>query len=190
MSATAGTHTSMQLRASLTTFTLASAFWSGQIVSSSSSQAPAESERRGLGLEQATVFIETPSAWLPVVEERIRASVRPLDVNDGLTTEYLAVEAAWAAINFFRMGAAFLPTEPHIYATHQGDLVAEFETPDLQMTTVISKAEIILFAVLASDRDNPIQGVIQGVSKLVTAQLSTFMQKIDAVRHGKVAASR
>jgi hypothetical protein len=83
--------------------------------------------------DSAEVWIEpytltAPNGCLPIVETRIRGSVLPDEYGREPSTEWLSEGAANAAIAFFRNGADLLPTEPHIYGTKSGDLVAEFET--------------------------------------------------------------
>ena len=67
-------------------------------------------------------------AWLSEVERRIRDSIVPIEYSDLTSTEYLNEAAGSAALSFFQNNADLLPAEPHIYGTHDGDLVAEFET--------------------------------------------------------------
>lgn len=92
-------------------------------------QLPQEEIRsREVRIKTYIPVLHAANAWLSVIEERIRASIRP-DKNEGEeSTEWLNSHAAAEAISFFRSVADLLPTEPHISATRSGDLVAEFET--------------------------------------------------------------
>jgi hypothetical protein len=113
-------------------------------------------------IEPYTLYLTAPNSWLPIVESRIRGSVFPDGYEHEPSTEWLSERAANAAISFFRNGADLLPTEPHIYGTKSGDLVAEFETANGSMTSVVSDKQTILFAVLTADdrTTKAIKGVV------------------------------
>lgn len=138
-----------------------------------------------------TPVLHAASAWLSIVEERIRASVRP-DENEGEeSTEWLTSHAATEAIGFFQRVADLLPTEPHISATRSGDLVAEFETPACSMTSVVSDRETVLFGVSNSDPDKPFQAVIRRGSNQLREELIRFTRQLLLVSDGKkMVASR
>jgi len=146
-------------------------------------------ELRGVWIEPYAPYLNAQSSWLPTLESRIRASVVPDEYEGEESTEWLNEDAANAAITFFRAGADLLPTEPHIYATRSGDLVAEFETSAGNMTTVISDHGTILFAVLASDPENPIQDIVCRGSNHFRDQLRSFTKKLFAESHGPVESA-
>jgi hypothetical protein len=92
----------------------------------------------------------TPIAatWLPAVEKRISASIATTDgeyVNDG---SWVDVDIARQALAFFQATSDVLPSEPYMYTSTQGDLVAEFQTSRGNMTSIVGKASIINFAVI------------------------------------------
>jgi hypothetical protein len=138
-----------------------------------------------------TPVLSAANAWLSIVEERIRASIRP-DKNEGEdSTEWLSSHAAAEAISFFQRVADLLPTEPHISATRSGDLVAEFETPACSMTSVVSDRDTVLFGVSSSDPDKPVQVVIRRGSNRLREELKTFTRELNSVSHGqKMVASK
>jgi hypothetical protein len=131
-----------------------------------------------------TPVLYAANAWLSVVEERIRASIRPNENEGGESTEWLNSHAAAEAISFFRSVADLLPTEPHISATRSGDLVAEFETSICTMTSVVSDRETVLFGISNSDPDKPVQTVIRRGSNRLREELKTFTREL-SVSHGK-----
>lgn len=141
-------------------------------------------------IEPYIPYINAPNSWLPVVEARIRDSIFPGEKESEISTEWLTEDAANAAIAFFRTGADLLPTEPHIYATKSGDLVAEFETPAGSMTGIVSDNKTILFAVLATNPHEPIQSVIRRGSNRFRDELRSFTRKLTPGSHGKMAAPR
>jgi len=134
-----------------------------------------------------TPVLTTANAWLATLEARIRASIRPDDLEE--STEWLNRYAADAAISFFRNVADLLPTEPHIAATRSGDLVAEFETSASSMTTVVSGAETILFGVRSADQ-SPIHAVIRRGSNRLRDEVKTFARELRSESHGNMDASR
>jgi hypothetical protein len=86
--------------------------------------------------------------WLPNVERRIRNSTNPPDtqyVNDG---RFLSASIAQKAMEFFESTSDVLPSEPYIYTSMHGDLVAEFRTARGSMTNIIGQTSVITFAVI------------------------------------------
>src|ERR1700730_2758375 len=137
-------------------------------------------------IEPYPLYLTAPNSWLPIVETRIRGSVLPDEYEREPSTEWLSEGAANAAIAFFRNGADLLPTEPHIYGTKSGDLVAEFETANGSMTSVVSDKQTILFAVLTGD-DEPIQTIIRRDSNRFRDELRSITTKLAAgSSHGKM----
>jgi hypothetical protein len=145
--------------------------------------------------DSAEVWIEpytltAPNGCLPIVETRIRGSALPDEYGREPSTEWLSEGAANAAIAFFRNGADLLPTEPHIYSTKSGDLVAEFETANGSMTSVVSDKQTILFAVLTGD-DEPIQTIIRRGSNRFRDELRSITTKLaSGSSHGKMESTK
>ena len=134
-----------------------------------------------------TPVLRLASSWLSVVEQRIRASVRPdeYESENDESTEWLNGHAAAEAIRFFQQVADLLPAEPHISATIAGDLVAEFQTPACHMTSVISDTKTILFGVTTSDPDRPVQAIIRRGSNRLRDDLKSFTLELNPVSNGK-----
>jgi hypothetical protein len=132
--------------------------------------------------------LATANGWLAIVEERIRASIRPDEEDGGESTEWLNRYAADAAINFFRNVADLLPAEPHIAATRSGDLVAEFETATCSLTSVVSDRETILFGVRKAER-SPVHAVIRRGSNRLREEVKTFTRALNSVSNGNLDPS-
>lgn len=141
-------------------------------------------------IEKYTPYLNSPTGWLPQVEARIRDSVVPPRSGEEPSCEWLAQDAANAAIAFFRQGADLLPTEPHIYGTENGDLVAEFETPTSTMTGVVSDTQTILFGYLLAAPHEPMQAVIARGSNHYRDDLKSFTKKLSPRPHGKMASTK
>jgi hypothetical protein len=77
------------------------------------------------------------------------------------SAEWLDLNSATLALQFFSATADLLPGEPYIYATHSGDLVAEFEAETANLTAVISEAHIILFAATKNAVTSPKEHIIK-----------------------------
>ena len=107
------------------------------------------------------------AAWLPVVQKRIVASVVPPNaeyVNDG---RWLTQEIATQAFNFFQAASDVLPSEPYVYTSIEGDLIAEFKGSRGTMTNVIGKTSVIAFAVIDGNIINTSPQFLDGnISKL------------------------
>lgn len=147
-------------------------------------------ETQSVRIEDYKPYLTSPNSWLSVVESRIRDSIKPDEYEIENSAEWLTADAAHAAIAFFRSGAEAFPTEPHIYATNNGDLVAEFETLQGTMTSVVSDDETVLFAVLASDPQEPIQKIIRRGSNNFKEELRSVTKKLSAGQHGKMESAK
>lgn len=146
--------------------------------------APKEEATAEVRIPAYAPFITAPSAWLQAIEARILASVRLDESRGEPSTEWLNSSSAVAAIDFFRLGADLLPTEPHIYASRSGDLVAEFETPAGNLTCVVTEGETVLFAAPKAPSGEPFHGTIATGSKTLRDELRAFTQKMFSESHG------
>lgn len=141
-------------------------------------------------IESYTPYLNSPSSWLAQVESRIRDSVVPQSGEEQPSCEWLAQDAAYAAIAFFRQGADLLPTEPHIYGTESGDLVAEFETSHATITSIVSDTKTILFGYLLAAPEEPFQAVIAKGSNHYREDLKSFTKKLSSRSHGKMESTK
>src|SRR5260370_18624549 len=76
--------------------------------------------------------------WLDTVKRRIKHSIMPKDQEIENVGQWLTEEIANAASTFFEEASDLLPSEPFIYASRQGDLVAEFTPKFGSLTTIYS----------------------------------------------------
>ena len=137
--------------------------------------------------------LRAPS-WLSAVERRIRDSTHA-DLSISSSREnadgrFLTREVANAAISFFRQSADLLPSEPYIYSSQQGDLVAEFESKHGILTSVISPNWVILFAGV---HGMPVERTVQPQQDSAAAVRSAVRDIADMLRtghHGTVDAGR
>lgn len=131
-------------------------------------------------LQSATLL---PATWLATVQDRIRRSIIPhAQENDG---RYLDKEIVSTAVTFFEQTSDLLPSEPHIYSSNRGDLVAEFRGVDGSMTGIISKDFAVLFAVANGDAIQ--ETMTLGKSRRATRNdLQLFTEKVRARLHGSV----
>jgi hypothetical protein len=88
------------------------------------------------------------AAWLNAVQRRIKMSTAPVGRNIGNDRRWLSQDIADAAIAFFKTTSDVLPSEPYIYSSLKGDLVAEFSSTHGTMTNIISETSVIVFAVV------------------------------------------
>jgi hypothetical protein len=86
------------------------------------------------------------SPWLLKVELRIQGSLIDPNSPSKDQSRYLDWEVGAAALKFFRETADLMPSEPYMYASTEGDLVAEFNGDGGSLTIVIARDHIILFA--------------------------------------------
>src|SRR5688572_28889344 len=72
--------------------------------------------------------IDGEPSWLPIVQERIFNSIASEEeqaINDG---RWISSDVAIAAGSFFSIAANILPGEPHLSASEEGELIAQFLT--------------------------------------------------------------
>jgi hypothetical protein len=92
--------------------------------------------------------------WLTSVQERVYRSIMPIRQieNDG---RWLSYDIAQTASNFFQVTSDVLPGEPYVYASEDGDLIAEFSAKHGTLTSIVTPTFVILFAVV--DKGVPIE---------------------------------
>lgn len=86
------------------------------------------------------------ASWLPIVEQRIKASVTPEGCPEQTNGAWLKTKVGSAAVDFFRSMSTALPGEPYIYASRAGDLVAEFVESCGKMTCIVAPNVVYVFA--------------------------------------------
>jgi hypothetical protein len=125
-------------------------------------------------------------AWLKKVQERIQNSVIPSAVteNDG---HWLSQQTAEEASDFFNKTADLLPEEPFIYGTKSGDLIAEFNGPLGNLTSIVSPTCIVLFAAVGDQP--PVETKITDPSQ-VRDGVEKMAKLLSTGRHGKVEPFR
>lgn len=93
----------------------------------------------------------SPAKWLADVERRIRNSILPSDsfvANDG---RWLAANVANVATSYFQVMSDILPSEPYIYSSRAGDLIAEFRAERGTMTAIVSATYVRTFATVKDE---------------------------------------
>lgn len=123
--------------------------------------------------------------WLADVESLIRNSIAPSRHSDLITREWLDRDAALAAIVFFRDSCDLLPSEPFVYGTAEGEMVAEFETADLRVTTVVSLDNTILFGYRRDRDDFPTQCIIRHGSNSRRDEVKAFTKALGTTQNGQ-----
>lgn len=127
-----------------------------------------------------SMIVSTPPTqsrplWTGDVLRRLRDSTAPRGMNAPLDGKWIAESVARSAAAFFSSYASFLPSEPYIYASNDGDLVAEFQGPMGRLTAIIGDMETTLFASVngrpnhwSSDSRKPEAEVVRKFSKMLT----------------------
>lgn len=121
--------------------------------------------------------------WLETVQRRIQNSILPytkINENDG---RWLKQSVANAASDFFLKAADLLPSEPYIYSSVEGDLVAEFNAAKGPLTAIVSPDFVVLFA--APSDGAPIHKSISDFEQL-RDQLKKFTDRLGAMEHGSM----
>jgi uncharacterized protein YgbK (DUF1537 family) len=106
-----------------------------------------------------------------------------IDTNDG---RWVAQDIADAADEFFQDTADLLPEEPVLYASRQGDLVAEFKGDHGTMTSIISHTFVLLFAVI--DGKSMERRVLAGGD--MRAAVLQLVERLHAGEHGALESPK
>jgi hypothetical protein len=111
-----------------------------------------ETSRPQLSDTKLESLIQAPSRiasqWLATVQERLQTSIVPKNCESENDGRWLTEDVAASASTFFEMTSDVLPSEPSIYSSQNGDLVAEFDSNHGTMTGIIAKDFVVLFAVV------------------------------------------
>jgi len=121
--------------------------------------------------------------WLCEVQERIQRSLLPRgQKNDG---RWLTEEIAVASSSFFETTSDLLPSEPYIYSSSKGDLIAEFKSDGGSMTGVITPEFVGLFAMVDGV---PVERTLSFAdpTKSMRQGLLDFTETIRTKQHGAV----
>jgi hypothetical protein len=84
--------------------------------------------------------------WLGAVQKRITDSIAIAGASPSVEGSYLDQTIAHSANSVFEMTSDILPSEPFIYRSKGGDLVAEFQADYGKLTAIISQSYVIAFA--------------------------------------------
>ena len=86
------------------------------------------------------------ASWLPDIEKQISDSISLSDsINNENDGSEISEAISQAAIGFFQTTSDLFDSEPYIYSSKRGDLVAEFRIPNANITSIIGQSFILLF---------------------------------------------
>lgn len=142
-------------------------------------------ELSGSGDTDYVPKLSAPTNWLTSIEQRIKDSIVPSDIEGVETSpEYLSPFSADRALTFFDSTSGFLPCEPYIYGTEDGDLVAEFDVSDLKLTAIITPENTILFGVSTPDKSTPAHVEIRRGCNNLRGEVRNFLTGLREGSHG------
>jgi hypothetical protein len=157
-------------------------FWSNQSFQAS----------RGSALErklEEDLRFPPLAEWLSAVERRIKNSTIPSEFKMQYTQEWLKEDVADAALRFFRNAADILPSEPFIYSSVDGDLVAEFSGTSGTLSAMISPKFVIVFAASGgATREHTFPGT--ATREELRKGVAEVTKLFDSGRHGSVGTSK
>jgi hypothetical protein len=149
--------------------------------------------RTGVSISDAVDKLGQPQTrsvplWADNVLVRIASSIEPSGLRETAPGRYISSKIASAASAFFEAHASVLPSEPYIYASEDGDLVAEFEARAGSLTAIIGDKNLVLFAKRGNGKPHYWQ---TNDPKMPEARaVEIFSRLIGAVNNGSVAAAR
>jgi hypothetical protein len=133
--------------------------------------------------------IEPTVGWLSAVERRIKNSTLPNEYQLQDTQEWLQEDAATAALSFFRNAADILPSEPFIYSSVNGGLVAEFPGTSGTLSAMISPKAVIIFAASGcKTKEHVFLG--RTTREELRRGVAEVIKLVDPFPHGSVGTSR
>jgi hypothetical protein len=132
-----------------------------------------------------TTEFRAPVAWLTDVEKRIRNSIfpRPQVFEGG--GEWLTPSSAQAALAFVRSASDYLPCEPSIHGTEEGNFVAEFQTALVRLTTLVTDHSTVLFGYRRDGNDAPLDLTIASGSNRIREQVRQFGLNLGVLQDGE-----
>lgn len=139
---------------------------------------------------EAPLRVPPLSPWLNRVERRIENSIASQEWEKGEPGRWLNENVAAAALRFFRNTADLLPAEPFIYASREGDLVAEFSGAHGTLTTIVSPQFIILFSTVDKEPfHKKLDSTADTTANSLRAELKDLILMLRDGRHGSVGSS-
>jgi hypothetical protein len=151
--------------------------------------APAAAE--SIKLDPAfTPWFPAFAPWLAAVERRISAATLPDGYQGMEQSSWISEEVGAAAIRFFQNAADILPSEPFIYGSKSGALVAEFAAANGALTTVISPNVTTFFAATKNDPEDPIQVTVRKGSNRLREELRGIAQALTGTNGQAMGPSR
>jgi hypothetical protein len=139
-------------------------------------------------LQSSTLQLPAPAPWLANVQRRLSNSVNVADAPAG---QWLSGAIVSGANSFFVAASDLLQTEPYLYSSTHGDLVAEFTAQAIPLTMVFSGSTVVAMAMV---NNQPVQTTIQLSAVRPTdirAEVAKLMSTLRAaVQNGPVAAER
>jgi len=98
-------------------------------------------------VEEISLPKPIPAKWFSRAERQIRNSVRLQGEKDAGEFETVTSGVAISAIQFFQEVSDILPTEPYLYTSTEGDLVAEFRGRQGSLTAIVGERKLWLFSI-------------------------------------------
>jgi hypothetical protein len=137
---------------------------------------------------EASIYAPKPPVpdWLSDVQTAIYKSttVGPESSSDG---RWLNQAVASAANDFFATTADLLPGRPFIYSSKEGDLVAEIETLNGSLTSIVSPTFVLLFAVV---NGVPLQPRKVSEQRDFRREVQNVAQALASGQHGDLEAAQ
>jgi hypothetical protein len=128
--------------------------------------------------------------WLDAVKRRIRDSIMPNGQEIENNGQWLTEEIASVAGTFFEEVSDLLPSEPFIYASTQGDLVAEFTPKFGSLTAIVSPKSVLLYAVVNGRPEHREVNFLGEGSTALRRDLDELTELLRTGRNGAVGSSR
>jgi hypothetical protein len=127
-----------------------------------------------------TFSATAPPSWLEAVQNAIKASIAEEPNSELIAEGRIRPEVAKGAIDFFERTADLLPSEPYLYPSDGGDLIAEMSSDNARITTIVSSSMVILFG---STKGVAFERRVSDTRSL-RAEVQRLMKCVDSAPHG------
>lgn len=131
-----------------------------------------------------------PAPWLGAVQRRLNASIG-IEGADALRDgSSLTKEVVSNANSFFEATSNLFPSEPYLYGSRNGDLIAEFEGKVGRMTVVVTSHNLIAFAVAGNETFKKQFDIVPFASAPIRHEIADIAERLGSGRYGSVDSEK
>jgi hypothetical protein len=135
-------------------------------------------------------FAPPPAAWLGAIQRRLNASIGVEGAGERRDGSSLTKEVVSNANSFFEATSNLFPSEPYLYGSRSGDLIAEFESDVGQMTVVVTSRNLIAFAVVGNETVKKQLAIVPFASAAIRREIAELASRLGSGRYGSMDSEK